>query len=778
VKNHLVIDTGRAVAGWPALPVMAVVALGWIVLGWPWLSGTVTIPWDAKAHFQPQVQFLAHSLARGESPFWTPFVFSGHPQIADPQSLIFSPPFLLLALVNGAPSLRAVDTAVLASILVGALALVAWFRDRGWHWAGALIAALSFAFGASMAWRIQHLGQVLSLAYLPVVMLLLSRALERGSWAYGLFAGLAAGFLVLGRDQVALVCVYFLIGYVLWSIVTGPRAMQRMRSSIVPLAAGALGGIAVIAIPVLLTVLIAGESNRPSIDLEGAGRGSLHPALFLTLLAPDVFGSSGRMEDYWGPPSFTWRDTGLYIAQNMGQLYIGAVPVLLILLALFDGRLFARDIRFFLLAALVVTAYALGWYTPLFPLAHAILPGVDLYRRPADATFLMGFLYAVLAGYSAHTLFRDPGARLAPRSIASVVVLVIGAFATALLLSIDFGRFEQASKPLATAAAIVAAGAIVLLAAVRMEPFRPRAAGLLLAAFTIIDLAWSNGPGSATALPPTTYEVLQPDSQNETIAWLKRRTAEATSETDRPRVELVGLGFHWPNASLTHGLENTLGYNPVRLGRYSRATGARDHVGLPDQRTFSPLFPSYRSLLADMLGLRFIVSSVPVEEIDKRLRPGDLALVARTADGYVYENRDTLPRVLFATEAQQADFDQLLATGNWPAFDPRRTVLIEDPAPAAGERTRRPGSARILAYHNAEVVIEADSPDGGYVVLNDLWQDWWRAEIDGEPVPILAANVLFRTVAVPPGRHRIRFQFTPVRGALSQFLLGETTPPH
>ena len=27
---------------------------------------------------------------------------------------------------------------------------------------------------------------------------------------------------------------------------------------------------------------------------------------------------------------------------------------------------------------------------------------------------------------------------------------------------------------------------------------------------------------------------------------------------------------------------------------------------MPDQRTFSPLMPSYRSLLADMLGLRFI----------------------------------------------------------------------------------------------------------------------------------------------------------------------------
>ena len=43
---------------------VAMFVLGAIVIGWPWLSGRVTIPWDAKAHFQPQIQFLAQSLAQ------------------------------------------------------------------------------------------------------------------------------------------------------------------------------------------------------------------------------------------------------------------------------------------------------------------------------------------------------------------------------------------------------------------------------------------------------------------------------------------------------------------------------------------------------------------------------------------------------------------------------------------------------------------------------------------------------------------------------------------
>ncbi|MBN9445765.1 MAG: hypothetical protein J0I67_02500, partial [Bosea sp.] len=85
----------------------------WVALCWPWLSGAVTIPFDAKAHFQAQIQFLAQALHSGQSPFWTHNVFGGSPQIADPQSLIFSPA-ILLALINPSPSFRAVDAYVLA----------------------------------------------------------------------------------------------------------------------------------------------------------------------------------------------------------------------------------------------------------------------------------------------------------------------------------------------------------------------------------------------------------------------------------------------------------------------------------------------------------------------------------------------------------------------------------------------------------------------------------------------------------------------------------------
>ncbi|KAB2919551.1 MAG: YfhO family protein [Hyphomicrobiaceae bacterium] len=749
----------------PILPALALFLLASLVIGWPWLSGRFTIPWDAKAHFQPQIQFLAQSLARGESPFWAPFVFGGQPQIADPQSMIFSPPFLVLALFDGSPSLWAVDTTVRAALVLGGAALMLWFRDQGWHWAGGLIAALAFSYGASMAWRIQHTGQVLSLAYLPMAMLSLDRAIARASILYGIATGLVLALIVLGRDQVALMAIYFLVGFGLWRLLSAERPTAMLRTCAVPLGAGAVCALAVMVVPVILTALLAAESNRPSIDYIGAGRGSLHPALLLTFIAPDVFGASGRMEDYWGPPSFAWSTTGLFIAQNVGQLYIGAIPLLLALIAALRGQLWEREIRLITVAAAVALLYGLGWYTPVFRVLYEVVPGVSLYRRPADATFMIGALGAILAGYGAHRLFRDPLAAVARTHAVIAAAVVVVALLLAAGLAVWLDRLPRVSQPVGIAALSFLVAALALAVAMRRMVLQPLLAAAILAGVTTVDLAYNNGPSSSSALPPSVYDVLEPDTRNATIAILKGRAV--ATDTRRDRIELAGLGFHWPNASLTHRLENTLGYNPIRLALYSQATGAEDHVGLPDQRKFSPLFPSYRSTLADLLGLRFIATGVPIETIDPRLKPGDLPLVARTSDGYIYENPTATDRVLFATAAGEADFARLLADGVWPKVDLRSTVLLERVPKDAG--ARGPGQVRILSYRNTEVIVESDSPDGGWVVLNDIWHPWWFAEVDGAPADILRANVLFRAVAVPAGRHKVRFVFRPLAGALGAF---------
>src|SRR3981189_541292 len=379
---------GVSAARVPLVVTLTVFALAFLLPTWPWLSGAVTIRWDAKSQFFPQVQFLATSVARGEWPWWSPNVFAGWPQISDPQSLLFSPLHVLLAAINSAISLRAFDAVTFAYLFLGGVGILLFFRDRGWHAGGALVAAMAFALGGSANARMQHTGQIISLAYLPLVLWLDARALERSSWRAGLAAGGLAGLMAIGRDQVALLSLYVLAGFVLAHWLTGAQPLARMRASIKPLTAVAVSAAVVAAVPIIMTTLLAARSNRPEIGYDAAAGGSLHPVHLLQFAFADLFGAMDPSVEYWAPQSPAWDAAwgwpGLYLSQNMGLVYAGALTLVAVVsFGFIRGMAWAREIRFFTIAAGLVLLYTLGSYTPAFRLMYDLLPAVGLYRRPA-----------------------------------------------------------------------------------------------------------------------------------------------------------------------------------------------------------------------------------------------------------------------------------------------------------------------------------------------------------------------------------------------------------
>lgn len=755
-------------AGYWAAAIGFVVA--WVILCWPWLSGSVTIPFDAKAHFQAQIQFLAQAIHSGQSPFWNHNVFAGSPQIADPQSLIFSPA-ILLALISSNPSFREVDAFVLGHLLVGGLALIMLFRDRGWHPAGALLAALVFAFGASAAWRVQHVGQIASLAFFAVTLWLTARMLQRNTLLSGLFAGLAGGLMVLDPDQIVLLGAYVLVGVVVAHWLAG--GWPSVRASLGPLALACVAGLALIALPLLWTWLFAEATTRPEIDLAEAGRGSLHPVSLLTAFIGDLFGAKDPNVDFWGPYNNPGWVKELYLSQNMGQVYFGALPMLLLIApGLTRGFLWDKAIRPLTLGFVFMVLFALGRYTPVFQLAYDYLPGVKVFRRPADATFLIGALGAVLAGYVLHRILSAAPGTSFRRDLVIGAGVVLAAVATGLLVSRGAGHLAQAWKPVGLALGWFAAAGLLFLALQRWRAgLAPVASVVLVAGVMAADLRANNGPNESTALPPKIYDVLEPSTRNETIALLKHLTAQPAGSTRRDRVELLGLGFEWPNASMVHGFDHTLGYNPLRLEDFSEAVGTRDGIASPSERKFTPLFPSYRCRMANLLGLRYIASPVPIQQVDHTLHGDDLKLIARTKEGYVYENPHALPRVQFVGGWQFADFDSMKLSGRWPDnADPQQVVLLDSEPPQSAHEGPLAVSAqlKLARYRNAEVEIEVDTPTAGFVVLNDVWHPWWRAEVDGTEAEILKANVLFRAVQVPAGKHRVRFTFRPLEGAVAE----------
>src|SRR4051812_14897388 len=277
---------------------VAAVFVVWLVAASRWMVTDRVVPWDSKNQFYAFFRFLASSLHSGASPFWNPYHYGGHPSVADPQSLIFAPAFFLWALFDPAPTLRTFDLIVYAHLLLGGLAIAAIGWRAHWPAAACLLAAVVFMFSGAAAGRLQHTGAILAYSMFPPALLLLQVALDRRSpWAAIGFA-LVASALALARNQVALLLCLLLAAFALAAIVTAEYPLRYLRERFAALITMAVGGLALISAPLLLTIQFADLSNRPAETYDVAVKSSLHPLHLAQLAVADIFVTD---DHYWGP---------------------------------------------------------------------------------------------------------------------------------------------------------------------------------------------------------------------------------------------------------------------------------------------------------------------------------------------------------------------------------------------------------------------------------------------------------------------------------------------
>ncbi len=749
-------------------------------LVWP-LTGSV-VPWDSKNHFYPMLRYLGAAIAHGELPLWNPYHFSGHPSVADPQALLFTPTMLLFGWLVPSPSMQLFDIVVFAHFLPGAFAILALFRRRGWHAAGAVIAAMIFILGGSASARLQHTGMIISYGFFPLALLLLEEALDRRSYRFGAMFAVVAAAMTVGRDQVAFLCALTLIATVVWRVAEAERRLVYLRERAgVLLAMGVIGG-ALLAVPMLLTMQFLMTSSRPAFGFGVAAMGSLPPESLATVLFGNVFGSLRWTYDYWGP-GFDTLVEGSWTDRAINYLFAGTVPAVLILWhGIVGGRLFAREIRFFLLLGLTALLYALGRYTPVFEFVFDHVAGIDLYRRPADATFLINFALAFASGYLVHRYLHEGTPRLAAlRSalggarLATAVALVGAAVASALVFAIPAGKAAEALIEVGFGTTIAAAAAWIIARSGATRRARTVAAALVVA-FTGGELIARNAASPLSAEPAARYAVFRelPPEQLQGLQALKRELDERHARGERPRVEILGLGGAWQNASMVLGLEDTIGYNPLRLADYERAVGAGENAVDPNLRHFPGTFRGYRCSLAGLLGLEYLVLDRPLERLPKHFpRLNGARLLYGSGAMWVYRLSPSAPRVYLATRLVPVDSEAVLAQGELPEFDRADEALVDrfDAPGIKGDYGLRDtvtdpdpprGSARILSYGRNDVSLAVETDRNSVLVLHDIHYPGWEVYVDGERRPILRANLLFRGVEVPPGRHRVEFRFRPL----------------
>jgi len=741
----------------------------------PWLTLVLLPPivfWQALLHRGsffildammlnfPLRSVAAARMLEGCLPLWVPEIACGFPLFAEGQAgVLYLPNWPFFAFLS--TDHAAACSTVLHFILAG-LFTYGYLRALRCRPAAALLGGLAFQWGGFLVLRALFLNMINAAVWLPALCWLAERWLahpEKRRSSAGLMTVVIGLVLLAGHPQAAAYGLIFWWLYFLW------RALPLLRGG----AATRRGLVTVLVVVPLVAVGLAAVQLLPTLELTGASARvggireellmdtSLPPSHLVALLLPGTFGVPGDA---------TWRHPGFYWEL---QAWPGIVPLLLALIAALGLR--APPARFHAAAALTALLLALGKYT-LFGKLLVWLPLLQNFRIPARTLFIFGFSAAVLAGLGLDrllTLLAEPDRRPLLREagvrrgvlvflvvMAVSLAAVIAANGTALLdVTAPLGG-EHLQRDLVLVPALALAFGLLIFAAHRHSsgPAMLAAGAVLL---TVIDLG-IHGWGYNATIDPMVY-----DSEPQTVRLARE---EAGGPGGLRVAGLVGeqsgvvrwrSGWSLDRSSYRRYFSTLHMYGPAVFGLETACFDA-----------WSPLqIRSYRQLnwlpldrLLDLAGVGLVASArLPADRYEPLLEGEGFTL---------HRNPDPLPRVHLVHRAWVLDRERLVVNGlSDPLFDPRQQVILEEAVSEIGGAAAAPAAetveewARVVRYEDRRVDVEFQAAEKGWLVLNDVFYPGWVAELDVEPVEILRANLAFRAVAVPPGRHTLVFRYRP-----------------
>jgi hypothetical protein len=353
--------------------------------------------------------------------------------------------------------------------------------------------------------------------------------------------------------------------------------------------------------------------------------------------------------------------------------------------------------------------------------------------------------------------------------------------AAALAVSLRESRLPASLIQIGIGAGLALAGTALMIGL--QAPRRRRIAACVFVLASGGEILWRNAGSSLNAEPAEKYSVFSGMKPAEAagVDLLRREIAGKLLEGDRPRIEILGLKGPWQNASMVLKLENTIGYNPLRIDDYQRAVGPGENSEVPGMRHYPGTFRGYKCHLASLLGLEYLVLDRPLARLPRHVPRPSVSPIYTSDSMYIYKLGKAAPRAYFASTIKPVDSEQVLDDQALPDFDLTREALIDQsslrdlhadlPGKAqagiltlAAHETAEPSRPRvaITRYEDSLVEIDVAADRDGVVVLHDLFYPGWEVRVDGRPQPVLHANLLFRGVEVTAGRHRIEFSFHPL----------------
>jgi hypothetical protein len=676
-----------------AIGIVLLSVVVWAGMAAPTWHGGVLSGNDLGAFHYPLRAFYARCLEVRHAWDWCPHLFSGFYLTGEGQAGTYHPLHVLL--YSLLPLGAAFNLEVLLNYPIMFAGMVAWLSRHLARRDSTLLAAALFTFSSFSLLHLVHVNAMAIVAQIPWLLWAYDLSAEARNNRQQLFRGLlfivllTASQILLGYPQY----VWFSLLAELWYLTTILRP-QLNAKLLLSLAGAKLVGVLLAAVQLLPTFEAVANSTRHHVSPEFLQSGSWHPLNLVQLVAPYLF---------------TTRALG----QNTHELglYLGAVPILLLVMLLVEWRPIASSR--FLTVSLTLAAFALllafGGYGALYPW-QAYLPVVGKFRFPCRT-------------------------------------LVLFQLAAAILTAAAWGRLCDHSSTNRSRSGFIAIWSIVLLSAL-VALLAP-----LVASTT--DLA----PWSLRLLGPTLFILA---ASLITLAGRGARWAPAALLLFT-MVDLAAYGLsyqpvhqtaHWPNIS--NSVRETL--DPWAISLSSQPDG--------------PVAPWAN--IGCVLGLRQIdgyAGLEPAKSLDYRTAPAQSVAAVRFVYPCAERTQPTWPEVgprlqAWQFESVAAPFARLV-TKTQVSSDPRHdlssidwtsTVLVPEPLDA---ESGAPGQVSILRTRPSRMEFKTTASGRQLLVLAESFHAGWKATCDGELIATTRVNGDFLGAMVPAGTHYIEFRFRP-----------------
>jgi hypothetical protein len=709
-------------------------------------SGQIFFERDTTVVELPARKLTVGLLKEGNFALWTNAYGNGQPFLANPKNAIFYPATILYLVF---PLFTAFKLYYFIHVILGWLGLYYLCKSHAVSQRAAFLGASLFSFSGMYLSSFEFYNHVAALAWMPWILLVLSRDPRSGRSRLVLLSLLWALLILAGSPEVILFAAL----------------LAAAQSFLKP--GGWRKRFVAVAAPFGLACLLTAAQLAPSFEmLSQTGREAQSVLWPLELLQlpnmafPHVLGNDREPghHDYWGWHLFDEHFPLYY------SFYMGFGALLLFLFGLkkpWDRRrkiLFGAFIVFFLLAC--------GRYSPFFFL-YRITPFVSSIRYPVK--FFLGsvFCLSILAALG----FDDAmsGRALGKKTVQGLVITAgltlsvfllfrnkVLAIINALFVIEKDSSLRELGRSIGTGLVFLAVYAAVFFLLARTRS-RAAAIGWALIVLAVLDPVYHNRSINPT-VPPSFFDKPPIIADLRFPLTIYRTQDYFLDRRERSGSNIKFLAYYrgtlYPFTAMGDGVRYL--FNVDFYGTYPRRQSEliRKVKELPPKSQFKVL---------QYLGCNYFISDSPMfsKESARRLQVEGFPVIIESIT-----ERPGAPYIVYAAKRAATPEDGLKMFID-SAFDPMKEILTEKDIAL----TTKSGPPADVAVETPALLVRrevqgrgwysANLSRAGVAVFPGNYVRGWQTWVDGKKAEVFEVNLFSKGVLVPAGEHEVVLRYLP-----------------